>query len=431
MGSTVGEIVKATVKKMTTEGVMMTPDEYAKVFCQEAKKAGFIVEDCQKLLKLIEKLDPQTQAELKKYSVRTVDELVIFLASRLKAKGGASPVTSVPKHDCGEVACEDLAKLIADALTPSITHTLELERDEYKQKLLADPKLLTSQTMHKELQQFITKRVVFDRQEVRNEMSVIDAMVDLISQKIAGAVSMHAGTHATLGSLKEHMTHFDFRKMQDQTYFDAVHGKLGFILDTLYNQSHELSAHLTQNQDEVTRLQNKISELETKLAKVEDESLHDPLSKLLNRRGWDTEIGKLESRYLRFNEDYIIAVFDLDKFKDTNDTYGHDAGDIVLKTFGHIMAKELRVHDVAARLGGEEFAAALPLTGLEGGITAADKLRQAIEKTHFMYRGTRIPVTASGGVVYRSAYNSVAEAMKACDERLYKAKHNGRNRIES
>jgi diguanylate cyclase (GGDEF)-like protein len=122
-------------------------------------------------------------------------------------------------------------------------------------------------------------------------------------------------------------------------------------------------------------------------------------------------------------------MFDIDYFKNVNDTYGHDAGDAVLSAFASIIKKEARTVDIIGRFGGEEFLGILSETDTKGSVIFAEKVRKHVQKARFMYKGTRIPLTVSIGVCERKMAPSLEQTIKCADERLYKAKKGGRNQV--
>lgn len=124
-------------------------------------------------------------------------------------------------------------------------------------------------------------------------------------------------------------------------------------------------------------------------------------------------------------------MLDLDFFKSVNDTYGHEAGDAVLKAFAQILKDEARINDTVGRFGGEEFLAILGDTELEGARIFGEKVRAHVEEAHFMYLGERITVTVSVGIAQRKDYPSLETLKVGADERLYDAKHKGRNCVEA
>ena len=128
-----------------------------------------------------------------------------------------------------------------------------------------------------------------------------------------------------------------------------------------------------------------------------------------------------------------LAVVDIDHFKRINDQYGHQTGDIVLVEVAKTMRTRLRPTDFIARFGGEEFVMIFPQTSLAGAAVAAERLREAVRLTRVKTRdGMQIPsATVSIGLAELQPGQDVASLLQLADEALYRAKHNGRNRVES
>ncbi|MGK5092979.1 diguanylate cyclase [Deltaproteobacteria bacterium TL4] len=183
---------------------------------------------------------------------------------------------------------------------------------------------------------------------------------------------------------------------------------------------------------------------------LQRQSMVDPLTQLFNRVGFMARFNKFcESAYERITVGKMgiaqisIIMIDADHFKRVNDTYGHDAGDRVLKTLAKVLEEsKLRDIDVNGRFGGEEFIVILPATGITGAVRVAERIREKIEQRAFVIddQGTVINITASLGVAsatiehHTSAWLKHAESLFAqlytkSDEHLYHAKENGRNRV--
>ncbi len=157
----------------------------------------------------------------------------------------------------------------------------------------------------------------------------------------------------------------------------------------------------------------------------------DALTGLHNRRVFMQRLEEEVERVRRHGSAVSVVIFDLDFFKKVNDTYGHDTGDVVLVAVAKIASKLKRVSDVAARLGGEEFAMLLPETDQQGAVQLAQRLRKAIERHQYLSpAGAPLNVTASIGVAtaQRSA-KDVEKLLSSADRALYRAKNNGRNRV--
>lgn len=157
----------------------------------------------------------------------------------------------------------------------------------------------------------------------------------------------------------------------------------------------------------------------------------DELTGLLNRRALVATIEKEIHRIHRTREPGVLMMLDFDHFKVVNDTYGHDAGDRVLCNVAQIARHCLRESDTLGRLGGEEFAALLPDTSLEGARVLAERLRAAVAAAETCYEQDRIQITLSIGLYpLGPAEKSASDVLRRVDQALYKAKALGRNRIE-
>ena len=156
----------------------------------------------------------------------------------------------------------------------------------------------------------------------------------------------------------------------------------------------------------------------------------DGLTELHNKRFFSESLEKEISRAKRYERPFSLVLFDIDHFKKINDTYGHLAGDAVLRQLGALIRGRVRRDDVPARTGGEEFAVILPEVSCEGAVILADKLRRSVEDSTFRFEGTIIPVTISLGVAeWDPNIEDPAELVKRTDEKLYDAKRSGRNRV--
>lgn len=158
----------------------------------------------------------------------------------------------------------------------------------------------------------------------------------------------------------------------------------------------------------------------------------DHLTGLFNRRFLMDALEKEIQRSTRKGGNLSMIILDIDNFKQVNDTYGHLQGDVVLKSVAVQLQKELRNYDIAARYGGEEFVAVLPDATLKEALFVADRVRMSIQSTKFEGALSELALTVSLGVALFSSEdsNSVDSFIKRADDALYRAKANGKNRVE-
>jgi diguanylate cyclase (GGDEF)-like protein len=159
--------------------------------------------------------------------------------------------------------------------------------------------------------------------------------------------------------------------------------------------------------------------------KLKEKTRLEPLTGLLNRRGLDAVLNRLDVG------DGAIIYADLDRFKDLNDKLGHPAGDAALMHFARIIREQIRNGDVGARIGGEEFAIWLPAARLEVGFRIAERIRIKLNTTQWDWRGRTWPLSASFGVAAcPDTSRDVSDLIPQADAALYVAKNSGRNRVE-
>lgn len=163
--------------------------------------------------------------------------------------------------------------------------------------------------------------------------------------------------------------------------------------------------------------------------RIRDLSMRDPLTGLFNRRVME-EMLEIETCRRELSS-FSLLILDLDDFKKVNDTYGHAAGDEVLKWVATVMRQNFRKHDIIARYGGEEFAVLLPSTSAQTAIDIGERLRKRIEGGVFSFDGKAVRITASIGISHRPVENTcgVRDMMQKADHALYRAKNSGKNRI--
>lgn len=204
-----------------------------------------------------------------------------------------------------------------------------------------------------------------------------------------------------------------------------------FLYNTKYFIETMAKEHDYKVQDKLLReLILKYSIVERELAQKVKEitlmSVTDQLTQIFNRHRIIEEMEKAMNSYKRHNQIFTVALFDIDHFKKVNDSYGHDAGDAVLKNLAQNVKINLRTTDVLGRWGGEEFIIIFFETGLESAAIASEKIRKFVENIE---REDVVKITCSFGITQGIEEDSIESIIKRADEQLYKAKAMGRNRV--
>jgi diguanylate cyclase (GGDEF)-like protein len=190
-----------------------------------------------------------------------------------------------------------------------------------------------------------------------------------------------------------------------------------------------------QIRDRTRALERALAEARELKRRFEEMAVTDELTGLHNRRFFFPEAQAALARAVRYRQPYSVILVDLDHFKRINDDFGHAAGDEALRGFASLLGGLVREGDIVARFGGEEFALALPNTGVAGAVELAERLRAALAGIRWSFAGPDRPLTASLGVCAlaedaEGASQDLLDALlRDADHALYRSKGEGRNRV--
>lgn len=189
-----------------------------------------------------------------------------------------------------------------------------------------------------------------------------------------------------------------------------------------------ISARSEQMRSRIVELEAEAKRLQSQLQDEQRASTLDVLTGIPNRQAYDRRIDEELHRLRRFKQVTCLAVWDVDHFKRINDTYGHRAGDRVLRVVADCFASRIRSTDFIARYGGEEFVLILPGTHLEDALRFSERIRAAIAELGFHFRGSPVSITVSSGLTALTPDDTAGAAFDRADKALYRAKQEGRNR---
>ncbi|MFA5679615.1 MAG: diguanylate cyclase [Pseudomonas sp.] len=210
------------------------------------------------------------------------------------------------------------------------------------------------------------------------------------------------------------------------------------LVDHMYQNVTILPLHTVNTTTEhvcliiydVTNVAVNKMQLEAANAQLQELALYDGLTGLLNRRHWETCLEREFARHTRYNNPASLVMFDIDHFKHLNDTYGHQAGDEVIRQVAQITREMVRDTDYAGRYGGEEFVVLLPDTPVDGAAQFAERLRKAIEQLQITHEQQPLSCSVSIGVaLIRADMTHYKTLIEEADKALYQAKSAGRNQV--
>lgn len=331
------------------------------------------------------------------------------------------------KKELSSATLLKISSILVSSLVPSIASKADEKIVQISQKIQADPLLLDSETIESEIKSAISIRIALDKQSVREMIESIDGVLDKLSLRLIEMIESSDSSTVEIQKIKKELEEYS---VESNLSFSATHKKLYTIAVALEENTQALTKDLKKNSSEIKILGKKIEQLEQELKEARAESKEDFLTKLYNKRALDELLNAKEAEYERYGHNFSVVFLDLDHFKSINDIYGHDAGDAVLAAFSKILKDEARAVDIIGRFGGEEFLAVLTETDVEGGVTFAQKIRTKVKVSKFMYKDNRIEISVSCGVSDRKSNASLKGLLKRADEFVYKAKKNGRDRVE-
>ena len=372
-------------------------------------------EMCLKWFDFVSSYDTEFLDFLKYYGVRDFDDLRTMSAELEKFLS--------QKNEGGEENA--LVELLNFALEPSITKELGEELSTIRNVLKQNPQSLNSKEFQEKIKTFVDRRIEEDRTEIIEKVGSLNNILQSIGERISDIAASSQSSSAKVQSIKNDLKNVNL----NANSIDHVKSMLIEIAGALEIESKELGLEMNSKQATISELQSRVTSLEKELEAAKLESKEDFLTKVATKRALMSEIQRIEEAYKRYGTDYSICFVDIDFFKKINDTYGHEAGDVILSAVAQVLKKNARKVDFVGRYGGEEFVILLPSTSLKDGVRFGEKLRSMIENFKFIYKNERIKVTISSGVATRSANLSDTMTLEGADKMLYLSKEGGRNQV--
>lgn len=183
------------------------------------------------------------------------------------------------------------------------------------------------------------------------------------------------------------------------------------------------NAFITQMLSVAAQAEQCIAEQEARIHQLESLTSTDELTGLLNRRGFMEGMNRALQSARRYDEEGVISFIDLDGFKAINDTYGHPAGDMVLRRVAELLLRNVRKTDLVARIGGDEFAVLFIRAVKQVGRKRAEILRQILNASNLAYGDVSIPIRASIGSANYTGWSLPEEILNKADRAMYRQKH--------
>ena len=321
-----------------------------------------------------------------------------------------------------------LATIVKQSLLPSICEKTNEEIDQLFAKIDLNPNLLFNKEIQRKIEEFTAKRFERDKQVVIERASDISKLVLLMEEYLNEAISSNGSGSKNVLNIREKIQAINVKE-DGVNALTNLQTELINAASSIEKEMENVTSKLENGKSKVQELEEKVKSLEEELTKTKTENMKDHLTGVLSRKAFSEEAKRIESAFQRLHTRYAIVFFDLDHFKKINDTFGHECGDVVLSTFGKILDKTIREHDIVGRYGGEEFIAIIHFNLNRELLQFLKRVKAIVTENNFKYKDHRIKVRFSAGVAIRNTYSSYENALQKADMLLYQAKENGRNKI--
>ncbi len=408
--ASIAEIVKETILNIKKKNLDPTPKEYHKEFCKLAKNVNIEIDECKKFQEALRSLSNNEKKTVAEKKIETPDDLIPVLLQRV-AKNNIDNLTNV----------------IKSGMTPSISLTIDEELAKFSIKIGNSPSLIFEEDIQKEMQKFISQRFEADQKIVKQKAEDIAKLITLMSRYLEDAIDSNSKGSDNVSEIKNTLESITIAK--EHEHLNAIQSQLINAALSIENEISTVNSQLQSGHTQVSALEEKIKKLEGELVVAKKESSTDHLTGVLTRRAYDNAVARIEKEYERTGRSFAVVFFDIDHFKNINDTYSHEAGDVVLSTFGRILQKETRENDIVARYGGEEFVAIIHFNLERELLSYLKRVKKIVNSNKFIYKEHKIKLTFSAGVAERDSYDDFQSTIEYADQLVYKAKRSGRDKI--
>ena len=400
------DIVRKTLHELKKKSITVTPDNYFIEFYKQVKNAGI---------------------EYKQYNL--FNEVLDEIANENTPEEEGDYSSFIFKlFERNEEQLKNLSVALREILAPSVNIEVYEQIDKLSEELSEHPSKLLDRTTISKMKSITEDRIANDRVVLKNKTSDILKLTHLLSKQFENTIVASTNSGDEFSRIKYELESLNISNTSVRE-MDVLQSQL---INTLTNLELSIEEHKTcllEEKSNFNELEEKFAKLQKELDSVQTEKYTDYLTGVLNRRAFDKELEKIEKKYQVFGSQYAVIFFDIDHFKNINDTYGHECGDVVLKAYAAILQKLTRQGDIIARYGGEEFVVLLNYSKEDEVTRYIKRVKEIIAKNDFIYKNNHLRLTFSAGVTFRKSYKSYTEVVTVADDLLYKAKNEGRDKV--
>lgn len=404
-------LVKKTLKFLSKNNIPATPDNYEENFYRLLKKEKILFEDRYEFNEIIRELSLNEKEELSNSEIQSYKTLSKLLSKRVN-----------------EQEIKEFLLHLSYFISPSLSKKIKKDIDKFCTEVSVNPNDLLSSDSLRKIRNFTDIRIEEDNSIFNKKNADVLKLIDFLGTFFNKTLNENYITIDKIKEMKDEISSLNLPKSSSEE-LKSLNSKLIELIEKFENTVHENNRSLQESQKEKNRLEKEIEELQESLLKAEEEKSIDYLTKVLTRRAYSMELERIEKEYSFFDSKYAIVFYDIDYFKKINDSYGHECGDAVLKTFASILKKLTRSGDIICRYGGEEFICIVHYKNIIEINNYLKRVKNIIGNNKFVCNDLKINVKFSAGVSFRNNYTSYDDALKAADMALYEAKDTGRDKI--
>ncbi len=272
------------------------------------------------------------------------------------------------------------------------------------------------------------KDVIFKQSESKSRML---AMQEQTQQMLAAFLARLSAMTASSGEFQTKIEGVA-KRISGARSIEEVGSVLQEAIDATRAMASDTKAtreDLAAMQERVKQAEGEIAKLHRELDKASAQARHDPLTGALNRKGMDEALEREVKAMQRKQQQWCVAILDIDNFKKLNDTMGHDTGDKALVHLAEVTRSTIRPQDTLARYGGEEFLIVMPDTNVDEAVVAMQRLQRELTTRYFLRENEKVLITFSAGVAQVGESEAAPETIKRADQAMYLAKRAGKNRV--
>ncbi len=367
-----------------------------------------LTDDIAALINASYRLQNQAAQPVERPAPLALHEVLVQLLERLEITSQDQRIEPLKTRLEQHVSDEELPAILETIADLVVEERAKVQRE--KQEIEGFLKQLTERLQDLDAQLQGSERM---RVEALHDGRKLGEVIQAQVQGIAGNVQ----EAADLGQLK----------IMIGERIEAIHQHLNEYRRAEEHRAEQAEHHVQTLTEKLQHMERETSVLRSHLQEEHALALLDSLTGIHNRVAYRERLEQEYARWKRYQTPLTLIVWDVDRFKKINDTYGHKSGDKALVTIAQLFNEQIRETDFLARYGGEEFVVLLPATPLDTATRVADKLRAAVENCHFHFRDEDVLITISGGLAQCVADDTPETLFERADAAMYRAKRNGGN----